>query len=423
MTERNDAKQLLKRYVVTRCLVLIASVLIQICLGGLYAWSVFVPSLRSEYGLSTAMTQIVFGVTLAVFTTTMVFAGRMQEKRGPRSALLIGGLLFGAGYLVAAMSAGSFPVLLIGIGVVGGVGIGFCYVCPLATCIKWFPESRGTITGLAVAGFGGGAIFLSSFAGVLLERGCSVLEIFRIIGLVYGGLILLLALFMRVPGSQECRERQCDTDVRRLLGTSSFWYLAVGMFCGTFAGLMVIGNMGQMAATAGLSSKAAGIGLGALAVGNAAGRIGWGFVVDRIGRKAIPLSLLVSCGSTALLIPSGSREVVFAAIAAVVGFGFGACFVVYAAQVAERYGPGAVGSIYPMIFLFYGFSGIAGPFAGGALYDLTGSYTTSVIVAVSIAAIGLVATAVLARRTGAERAVAGLDSLVDDQLPEPLAWR
>ncbi len=380
-----------------RYFILTASVAIQLCLGGVYAWSVFVTPLRSAYGLSTAQTQIIFGVMFAAFTVTMVFAGRLMEKRGPRLVATIGGLMFGCGYVLASISGGAFPLLLLGIGIIGGAGIGFCYVCPLATCVKWFPQSKGLVTGLAVAGFGGGAVLLSLLAGALIERGSNVLEVFRVVGLAYGAVLVGCAMLLRVP-KETSQQPQVGVSLRRLLCHGGFWSLASGMFCGTFAGLMVVGNIKPIGVSAGLNPQEAGLAIVTLAVGNTAGRVLWGAVYDKIGRSVIPLSLAVLCMAVVVLLPSASSGPTFALAAALVGLGFGACFVVYAAEVSAEYGPHAIGNVYPIIFLAYGFSGIMGPPVGGALFDKTGSYLAAMVVAAIIVASGIIATTLLARR-------------------------
>lgn len=379
-----------------RYVILVASVIMQLCLGGVYAWSVFVTPLISDYGFSAAKTQIVFGVAIAAFTVAMVFAGRLQERRGPRFVATIGGLLFGCGYIIASFSGGAFPLILLGIGLIGGIGIGFGYVCPLATCVKWFPESKGLVTGLAVAGFGGGAVVLSQVAGTLLDRGSNVLQVFRIVGLIYGVVVVSCAMLLRNPGGV-LQETRGGVPIGNLFRQRNFWSLFAGMFCGTFAGLMVIGNTKPIGVSAGLDPKQAGLAVASLAVGNAIGRVLWGAIHDRIGRSAIPLSLAALCMAVLLLLPSASLGSTFSLVASLIGFGFGACFVVYAAQVAAEYGPNAVGTVYPFIFLSYGSSGILGPTVGGALFDKTGNYAASLGVAALITALGIAATVLLAK--------------------------
>lgn len=168
----------MKKYLVT-----LASFLIMLCIGGVYAWSIFVPPLKLEHGLMTAQTQLIFGFTIASFAIVMIPAGRIEKKRGPRITAIIRAILFMAGYLIASFSCGHVSLLLIGVGIFSGAGIAFGYVTSLATPIKWFPEYKGLITGISVAGFGGGAIILSRLVKAMLADGIPVLQIFRIIGI------------------------------------------------------------------------------------------------------------------------------------------------------------------------------------------------------------------------------------------------
>lgn len=384
-----------------RYIVLTASILTQMCLGGIYAWSSFVAPLRSGFGLTAAQTQIIFGITFAAFTITMIFAGRAQERTGPRLAGIIGGLLFGLGYLIASYSGGSFWLLLTGIGIIGGMAIGCCYVCPLATCVKWFPKNKGLITGLAVAGFGAGAIVLSSASNMLFNEGLSVLEVFRVVGITYGAILVLCAATLKLPEDQIRLEQKSriSVSIGNLVRQKEFQMLAIGMFSGTFAGLMIVGNIKSIGTTSGLEASQASLAIAAFAAGNAVGRVCWGSISDKIGRRTIPLSLFALCLAVILLVPASPSTATFILVAAMTGFGFGACFVVYAAQVAATYGPAAVGSVYPLIFLFYGLSGITGPLAGGLLFDLTKSYALPSTVAMAVTFSGAMLTALIIRRT------------------------
>jgi OFA family oxalate/formate antiporter-like MFS transporter len=177
-------------------LVLIASVAMMLCLGGIYGWSVFVTPLRLQYGLTATQTQVIFGAAIAVFTATMVLAGRLLERVGPAPVAAVGGALFGGGYLLASASDGSFWLILPGVGLLSGAGTGCCYVSALSSCVRWFPSVRGLVTGVAVAGFGGGAIALTLIAARALELSGDVLTLFRLIGLAYGGVVVLSALML-----------------------------------------------------------------------------------------------------------------------------------------------------------------------------------------------------------------------------------
>lgn len=372
-----------------RWVVLAASVVLQTCLGAIYAWSAFVPSLKGAHGITGGQAGLIFGVAIAVFTTAAVFAGRMMERRGPRLVASIGAVVFGSGYLAASYTGGSFGWLLVSLGLLVGLGTGFGYVCPLATCVRWFPRHKGLITGVAVAGFGGGAILLSGLAGHWLSGGMPVLEAFRLVGSIYGTAALAAALLLRVPQAAGA-SLQSLMPVRVLLASREFRALAVGMFAGTFGGLLVVGNLGPMGLAAGLPSKSAILAVQVFAAGNAAGRIGWGWLYDRFGRIVLPVSLLAILAAI-LALSAAETSSWFLALAAAAGFCFGACFVVYAAQTAGAFGAARLAGVYPIIFLAYGFAGLTGPSIGGAVADRTGSFDGAVALACVILALGALA--------------------------------
>lgn len=375
-----------------RHVILIASIIMQMALGGVYAWSTFVPELRSGYGLTGWQAGLIFGSTIAVFTVTMLAAGRWLERVGPRPVALLGAVIYGVGYWVAGSSSGSWLWIWLGIGVVSGLGIGLGYVCPLTTCVRWYPDRKGMVTGYAVAGFGGGAIVLAEVAELLMEGGWSPLAVFRLLGITLALVIAACALVLRFPPPPVTSTAAAAPETARTTGPDPhFWRLVAGMFTGTFGGLLAIGHLKPIALVAGLSSAAGAMAVSAFAVGNALGRIAWGGLYDRFGYRVIPASLGFLALSLLGLLDSGVTWR-FIGAALVAGFGFGACFVVFAADVAARYGVTRVGRMYPKIFLAYGVAGITGPLAGGWLYDLSGAYLWPVLTASLITASGAVAT-------------------------------
>ena len=372
-----------------RYLILVASVLMQITLGGVYAWSAFIPPLRTEQGLTGWQAGLIFGTTIATFTISMFLAGRVLEKMGPRKMGMAGGLVYGAGYLLAGYSSGAWPMLWLGIGLVSGAGIGLGYVCPLTTCVRWFPNHKGLVTGIAVAGFGGGAILLAEVVEGLVAAEWAVGTIFRLLGYVFLVIVVSCALILRFPGPVP--EPPPPPRGLALWKDRAFQRLITGMFGGTFGGLLVIGHLHPIALVAGLSSQAAASAVGAFAIGNAIGRIVWGMLYDRFGRMIVTISMGFLAFSLIGLIDTLAPWR-FIGASLVAGFGFGACFVVYAAEVAAYFGPSQVARLYPKIFLFYGLAGITGPLVGGYLYDVTGTYLWPIITAVTIATLGAFST-------------------------------
>ncbi len=383
-----------------RFFILLAGVMIQVCLGGIYAWSVFVKPLINEFQFSIAQTQLIFGVIIATFSLSMILAGRLQDKHGPKIIAFIGGLLFGTGYIAASLSRGNFLFLLIFLGFIGGAGIGFGYVCPLATGIKWFPKQKGLITGISVAGFGGGAVLLSTVSQYLITAGWSILEIFLWIGISYGIVVCLCALVLSVPDDKGVQKKVAPS-FTHLLRDGYFWALFTGMFAGTFSGLLVVGNLKPFGIFLGFSEGAAFFSITVFAFGNAAGRISWGWICDRIGDvKAIVFSLLLQAAGLLLILYSGNSKWLFAGLIIILGFNFGACFVLYATGAAHRYGRHVLGSVYSLIFLSYGISGIAGPFVGGWIYDITQNYVPAFYTAAALCVLGSICFIILSNLTG-----------------------
>ena len=382
--------------------ILIAAVVIQICLGGIYAWSALVPALEDTAGLSAAQTQIIFGCLFGVFTGSMILAGKLLGRFGPRAVAAVGGLLFGAGYLVASFAGGSFWMLLLGISLLAGLGTGAGYVCPLTTCMKWFPNHRGLVTGISMAGFGGGAVLLSALAEALLSGGVDVLMVFRWIGIVYGLSMLVAAAVLRFPAGGQVVRRRPTPPLRLLIRDLFFLALLLGMFCGTFAGMLVVGNLKPIGLAQGIPGGWAAAAISVFAVGNAAGRIAWGWISDRTDERMIPVKLMSLAAPLAVL-PWATSPAFFLLLSFVIGFGFGACFVVYAARVASQYGPARVGGVYPLIFFSYGVAGVLGPPLGGWLYDTTASYRPGIILSCGVTVIGLLGSLWLLKRARASR--------------------
>ncbi len=374
-----------------RWLALGASILIQSCLGVVYAWSTFVPALGKEHGLTSGHAGLIFGICIASFTVSMVFGGILQHKYGPRRIAAIGGLLFLAGYLTGSFSDGNFPLLLIGFGVLAGAGIGFGYVCPLATGIKWFPTHKGLITGLTVAGFGLGAVFFAKAGHHFLDTGVPVLLVLQRIGWFVGVSVGLGALFLFVPKNAETtfsNPRKTEP-LRALLKRREFKFLFGMMFCGTFGGLLVIGNLKPIGLSLGLSTAQATFSIMLFAVGNAAGRVLWGLLYDRFGGRVM-MGCMILLAAGAGLMGLCDSKIIFYLSSVLIAFAFGGFFVLFAAQVADSFGTNRLSEVYPFVFLGYGIAGLAGPPIGGALLHISNSSTFATASVVAVATLGAI---------------------------------
>ncbi|MCK5269555.1 MAG: MFS transporter, partial [Sedimentisphaerales bacterium] len=198
------SNEMIQQKVPNRWKVVVGALLIQLCLGAIYAWGAFTGALQDPEGIfkfSATQTSWIFSAGLASFALTMIMAGRWQDKYGPRIIALIGGIVLGAGYIIASQTGPDFTLMLVFIGIVGGAGIGLGYVCPIAACMKWFPDMKGFITGLAVAGFGAGAFIFIKLAGgwgnFLAEQGVN--GTFLIFGIIFLVCVVAGALLLSNP--------------------------------------------------------------------------------------------------------------------------------------------------------------------------------------------------------------------------------
>ncbi len=364
---------------VTKYVTLIASFFIMLCLGGIYAWSIIAAELMITFNFSSSQTQIVFGTVIAVFPTTMILAGKFEKRLGARLIAILSAVFVCFGYLLSAYSNGNFLIILIGIGIFTGIGTGFGYLIALSAPVKWFPRKKGLITGIAAAGFGLAAIVLSFIIEVLLRSGRNILDVFIIIGIAYGSVILVFANFISQPAAKLPVK---NIPVISYLKTPDFLRLLSGIFFGTFAGLLIIGSLKHIGAKHFISNHTLILGISVFAIANFSGRIVWGFISDYTGASiSVFLALTFQAIAIFLLgyLPLENASYIF--LSACIGFGFGSNFVLFAKETAQVYGLDNFGFVYPYVFMGYAIAGILGPLTGGALYDHFNNYTIAITVA------------------------------------------
>ncbi|MCL1601422.1 MAG: OFA family MFS transporter [Actinomycetia bacterium] len=375
-----------------RGFVVLGAVLIQLSLGAIYAWSVFTPSLI-DAGWSRTQTQIVFAAGLATFALVMVFAGKNLERLGPRTLAVAGGITLAVGYMVASIGGGTiFWIVLLGIGFISGTGIGLAYVVPIAVGMRWFPDHKGMITGLAVAGFGFGALgwikIAGSWGGLIDSIGLD--GTFRVYAVAFAVLILTGAIWMRMPPKGWLPDGFVMPVVagsgadafssREMRRTPQFHLISLTFAVSAGAGLMAIGLMKlypvEALTGAGVGSvEASAIAGTAMAVffslANGIGRIVWGTLSDALGRKRSVVVMAATQGLfLAAFIPMASNEYTLYLAAALIGFNFGGNFALFPSLTADEFGDSAVGQNYPWVFLSYGAGGIVFPILGGVMGDM-----------------------------------------------------
>lgn len=396
-----DNKPLMNRW-----LVVVGAILIQLCLGAIYAWSAYTKVLTDPegiYKLSATQSQWIFSIGLATFALVMVFAGNWQKKAGPKIVAMTGGIVLGIGYILAGLFGSSFWAQLILIGLVGGAGIGLAYVCPIAVGVKWFPDKKGMITGLAVAGFGFGATIwvkvangffgwpgLISSMNFIQDSG--VQTTWLIYGIIYLVAVLIGSIWMVNPPDNYKPTGwtppaptagkltgAIEFDQFQMLKSPQFYMIWFCFIAGAMAGLMVIGviklfgldslqSAGMTVETAGaVTATAMGV---FYALANGIGRIVWGIVSDKIGRKtAIFLMCLIQGIALLTFWFVGKATATFYLWSAIIGFNFGGNFALYPAATADYFGNKNVGVNYGWMFTAYGVGGIVGPVLAGMFKD------------------------------------------------------
>ena len=382
--------------VMNRWWVAVGAVLIQLCLGAIYAWSVFTPPLV-EAGWSKVQTQIVFSVGLAVFALVMVLAGKRLPTVGPKKLAVIGGLVLGAGYILAGLLGGTnFWAITLFIGVVGGAGIGLGYVVPIAVGMRWFPDKKGLITGLAVAGFGFGALgwikMADSWFALIKIYGLSMT--FTIYGVIFAVLVLIGSIWMVFPpagwkpegytppasGGGKAASGADDFSSSEILGMPQFWLIFLTFMLSAGAGLMCIGLMKlypmealqKSGVTLDSAKLIAGTAMGLyFSLANGIGRIVWGSISDKLGRKPSLIIMTATQGVVVIAFTAmAGNEALLYLGATLIGFNFGGNFSLFPTITADVFGAKNVGQNYPWIFLSYGVGGIFGPILGGQLGDM-----------------------------------------------------
>ncbi len=351
------------------------------------------------YGCSTKESQWPFSIGLVTFAIVMVLAGNWQKKVGPKKVALTGGILLGLGYILAGLVGSTVTAQIILIGLVGGAGIGLAYVCPIAVGVKWFPDKKGLITGLAVAGFGFGAtiwvmlakgIKTIAFPGLLnmlhfsFANDCGVRSTWFVYGIVYLILVSIGSIWMvnppdgykpkgwtPPPAAKAATTGGIEFGQFRMLSTLQFYMIWFCFIAGAAAGLMVIGVIALFGTDALMVSGMAKVdaeGAAAIAMGvfyalfNGLGRIIWGVVSDKIGRKpSIFLMCLIQGIAMLLFFFVGGTVWGLWLMAALIGFNFGGNFALYPAATADYFGNKNVGVNYGWMFTAYGVGGLLGP--------------------------------------------------------------
>jgi OFA family oxalate/formate antiporter-like MFS transporter len=411
----------------------IAAIAMQLCLGALYAFSVFRNSLRVYLGYVTAdelaqspapatgttEVSLAFAISIVFFAIAMIYAGRWQDRVGPRTVAMTGGVILGAGmilirFLLPLSEGTQSPyILYLTYGVLGGLGVGFAYVTPIAVLVKWFPDMRGLITGIAVFGFGFGS-FIFGPLGAQLIPSVGLLNTFLILGVIFLVIVVASGAYLRNPPagykpagwSPPVPAAGAATRVEyspgEMVGTPQFFLLWLIYLFGAAAGLMVIGQASPIGQEkAGLTpTEAAALAVGILAILNGLGRIFHGWVSDVLGRLTNP-----AAGRTWTLVLMFLEYIVvfmfilqqdtlsrgvFILGMGMVGLSYGGYLAIMPALTADFYGTKNVGINYGLVFTAWGAAGLLGTLLGSRIREITGSFDNAFVIFSVLSAVGIV---------------------------------
>jgi MFS family permease len=395
-----------------RWLLVACGLVINLCLGTIYSWSVFVAPLTSYFTgtLHQAVTAneilLPFSVFLAFFAIAMPLAGKYIETLGPRKVTIIGGILTGLGWLLAS-TATSVWMLYILYGVIGGIGVGIAYGVPVAVAARWFPDRRGAAVGLALLGFGFSAFVTANLADVLI-RAMGVMGTFRVFGVAFVVLTIVLAIPLRfppagwkpagwTPPAPKPGEEVCECDRPAMLRTASFYALWVCYFIGCLAGLMAISIAKPVGTEVGVEAGLATMLVGFFAIFNGGGRPVFGALTDRLTPRSTALLSFVLIAAASLMMWQVPSVPVYILSFAILWGCLGGWLAIAPTATGCYFGTCDYPRCYGVVFLAYGAGAIAGPQLAGFIKTTTGAYEGVFPWVLGLSVIGLVVAFALMR--------------------------
>ncbi len=381
---------------------IVGGLCMNLALGAVYAWSIFVGPLEKEFGWTRAQVSTILTILVLVFGLTFIIGGRIQDKKGPFWVSVTACILNSVGFFMAGF-ANSLPWLFFWLGLVAATGQGFGYATPIPVMSKWFPDRRGLAVGLAVAGYGGGSAIFGPLGGRYLIPTFGWRNTFFTFGVIFFVMTLIAAFLLKNPPAgykpagwtpapaAKAAATTYEFPPSEAIRTSTMWFMWVAYALGTSAGLMVISQLVPFARSVGHSIELATTGLIVGAVGNASGRIFSGWLSDALGRlNVLRLMIGISIVAMPILYHVGTNIVTLYLLVFVVYYCYGTQLSVNASSAADFWGPKNVGANYGILFTAWGIAGVIGPIIGGKMFDTykdyrVAFYTAAVICAVALA--------------------------------------
>lgn len=356
-------------------------------LGAAYAWSVFRIPLVKQFGWSIAQVSLTFTICWFVLGCMASIGGLWLNWRGPRIVAVIAGLLWGGGVFLSSFSAHKLWLLYLGYGIIGGAGLGMGYIVPIAVLVKWFPDRRGLITGIAVAGFGAGSLISAPLAGKLMQS-AGLMPTFAWLGVLYAAVAVISALFMHNPpegwrpsgwqptAAQMAQRSNRDFTLGESLRTWQWWALCGLMSINTMAGLSIVSQAAPIFQEVGkVGAETAATLVGVISIANGAGRVFWSWVSDVTARKTAFLIMYLLQAVLFWTYHYISSPILLTAVTFVIVMCYGGGYGITPAFTADYFGPRHVGPIFGFMLLPWAFPAAFGPLVFAWLRETTGGYT------------------------------------------------
>jgi len=383
-----------------RWTIAVAGVAMQIALGAVYAWSVFRTPLANEFKWTIAQVTLTFTISILVLGFAAFPGGLWLNRKGPRVVAVTGGILYGLGVFLAGYTQ-SLWWLYLTYGLIGGIGLGFGYIVPVAVLVKWFPDRRGLITGIAVGGFGAGALVTAPIATSLIAS-VGVLSTFKYLGLAYLIVTPAAGFFMRnppegwrpagwTPAPAQSAERAArDFTLAQALKTRQWWTLWLILFLNVSAGISLISQQAPLfQELAGVSAAAAAGMVGLVSIGNAVGRIFWAWLSDFITRRATFVAIFLLQVALFWVLPDLSSTAALIAVAFAILMCYGGGFGTMPAAAADAFGARNVGPIYGLMLTAWGLASVFGPLMMAEIRQTTGSYRGALHIIAGVTALSV----------------------------------
>lgn len=394
-----------------RLLIAASAVAIHMSIGSAYAYSVFKRPLGEMHGWSATETSLAFTLAIFFLGASAAMLGQFVERRGPRVSAFVSAALFSSGHLIAAAAAayGILPLFYVGYGVIGGIGLGIGYIAPVSTLVKWFPDRRGLATGMAVLGFGAGAMVASPIAASLIGS-AGVPMTFGILGIGFLAVMSMGAIYIERPPpgwlpatmSNGCAPAHIRADLADLtaaeaIRTPRFWMLWTMMFVNISAGIMLISVASPLAQeTVGMTAVAAASMVGVMGLFNGGGRIGWAGLSDYVGRQNIYILFFAAQLVAFLILPTVTTVLVFQVLIFMVLTMYGGGFAALPAFIGDLFGTRQLAAIHGLLLTSWSAAGIVGPMVVAYIRDSTGGYTGAFYIFAGLLAVALVTSVFMA---------------------------